>query len=148
MSAPSRYDSLCHYNPTADHAVVNEELDCGKAARWHGIKFPTPTSEAECYQACEEHLGRMLQMAGVEEFHQFGSGCGLEQSYWLTEGCATEATLLAAGIAWIEAPDQYERPQHPIPGTHVKELDSGRWFKFTEDGLWTETEPLEASRGR
>lgn len=141
MSAQSlAFDSLCHFNPTANSLWCDPMRDCGAAARWHGIKRPTPISEVECYQACETHLANMLLLDGVEEFHEFTSGCGLEGSYWVENGCSTAEVLLVNGLAWYEGRDVYDKPTHPLPGTYIHETDTDRWLKF-DDGLWVESEP-------
>ena len=140
------FDSLCHYNPTADQETVDPQQDCGLAAAWHAHRPASGETDHEMYQACEGHLQNVLMLDGVEDFHEFGSACGLPSSYWVhAHGtCATEETLLANGFAWHEVPDAYSKPLHPLPGTHVWIKDIDQWVKF-QDGLWVEAEPLNGA---
>lgn len=147
-AASERWDSLCHYNTTAASPEVDPNKDCGLPAAWHFLAPQGESGEPECYQACDGHQRNALLLDGIEQFHEFGSGCGLEGSYWLHEQgtCATEETLIVNGLAWHEVPDVYSKPLHPLPGTHVWIQDIDQWVKFV-DGMWVEAEPLNrASR--
>ena len=141
-SLSERYDSLCHFNPTANLEEVDPEQDCGAAAEWHLIAKEGASGGVECYQACDAHLGRALLMDGVEEYHEFGSACGLPGSHWVFAHsmCYTEETLVANGLAWYEV-ETYGKPQHPLPGTYVWLRDRKVWERFSEQGLWVESAP-------
>lgn len=145
-SQSDRYDSICHYNPTADRPEVDDAQDCARPAAWHFLARQGDSGGVEAYQSCDAHQGDALQLDGVEEFHEFGSACGLERSYWMSDSsCATEETLVEAGLAWYEITDQNAPPSHPLPGTYIREMDTGYWRRFV-DGLWVEVEAPPGAR--
>lgn len=149
MSAPSeRYDSLCHYNLTANSPEVDPDKDCGAAAVWHLLGREGASGGVECYQACDAHLGRALLLDGVEEYHEFGSACGLPGSRWVFPHgtCHTEEDLVLSGLAWYEIGDVSDKPSDPLPGTYVRELDTDSWFQFSEEGLWIKSTPAPGVR--
>lgn len=150
MTAKSEtYDSICHYNPTADMGEVDPAQDCGRAAVWHFLANEGASGGVECYQACDLHQGNALLLDGVEEFHEFGSACGLEGSYWIHDlgMCATETMMVVNGMAWYNV-EAYNKPQRPEPGAWAYEMDTGVWRRYL-GGLWVESDPAPgASCGR
>lgn len=145
-SLSAQYDSICHYNPTADSEATDPDRDCGRAAKWHFLAKAGASGGVEGYQGCDLHQGNALLLDGVEEFHEFGSACGLEGSYWLHDQgtCASAESMVANGLAWYEV-EAYDKPQRPAPGTWVREVDTGVWRRYL-DGIWVEAEPPPGAR--
>lgn len=145
-AASERWDSLCHYNTTAASPEVDPDKDCGLPAAWHFLAPQGESGEPECYQACDGHMRNALLLDGIEQFHEFGSGCGLEGSYWLHDqgACASAESMVTNGLAWYEV-EAYDKPQRPAPGTWVRETDTGRWRRYL-DGIWVEAEPPPGAR--
>lgn len=136
--------SLCHCNPTAANwpEGVDPQQDCGQAATWHTMA--SVEGKFEMYQACDKHLGLSLRMPGVTHYHEFGSACGLESSFWfiLHNQCLSHDAALEMGVVWYSllSSEWTERPEEPVVGTHIHETDTNIWYKWDGD-IWWATDP-------
>lgn len=77
------FDSVCHYNPTQEDDPAQ---DCMKPSAWH-----CKTVDGHMFQPCDGHMGIFLAHYGpiVDEFHEYGSTCGLEGMWWVNGGTET-----------------------------------------------------------
>jgi len=103
---PGLYDSLCHFSPD----VEVTDADCGMAARWHLRVKVVGYAEELMLQSCDGHHGLAIRVGEVRSMHEFGSACGLEDSWWIGEGDAGCMMLEAAVEAGIL---RYVDPDHP-----------------------------------
>lgn len=100
-----RWDSSgCSYNP---HPEDNPAEDCGRPALWHVKARGSIPEEPYGFLACDEHLGRLLggpYRDTILDRHEFGSACGLRDTYWVAPEnetgsfCVTEERGVELGI--------------------------------------------------
>jgi hypothetical protein len=75
--------SGCGYNPGIEY---DPAADCNQPSSWHVQVRSSDASGITSLLACEQHVSRII--AGpyadtVISFHEIGSACGLEGSWWI-----------------------------------------------------------------
>lgn len=130
MSMPDGGQSTCSYNPTSNDEVVDPDQNCTNQAAWHVLIRDSGPDLDGMYSSCDAHASRVMLIDGKRQFHEFGPGCGTEDSYWHTHhnSCSTAEAAMAAGIFWYECTEALPDPKGLALGCYARYR--GQWYRL------------------